>query len=208
MQISLADKDKCSMLFLGEPLNLTYDEPGPVEVDFNSLSEIQKKQIFFNWKRGVLIVNDEDLLKSIYNKPIQVVQTAVEKQVDSSMVKVIAFEESVGNVLREREVKLRALLRKPLATIKKQLLSLSNVELRELVEIEKKTKNRKKLIDMIDPLVNKHRVGVGKIVGTEDIGNSTHNPYARALDNSMEVIESETEEVMLIPSDKELNTDG
>lgn len=208
MQISLADKDKCSMLFLGNGLNFTYDEPGPVEVDLNTLTPDQRTQVYYHWKRGVLSVSDEDQLKSIYQQaappPAKSYATTTVIQNEAQPV---TQPQDIDEALKARTARLKTILRKKINAIKRDLHTLSGVELLELVELEKQTKNRQKLIELLNSYIIKTRQDVSKSVGTEDVGKSIFVPNAQALDNSLDVVESEMEDVTLIPSDKELAKD-
>lgn len=205
MQIQLADKDKCSMLFLGNGLNFTYDEPGPVEVDVAALTPDQRTQLYYHWKRGVLAVSDEDGLKSACHVPPPAPKSyAPAVQVIENDAQPVTQPMDVDDALKARATRLRTLLREKIGVIKKKMPTLSGVELLELLELEKTTKNRKKLLAMIQEFVVKTRQDVSRAVGLEDVGDKTFNPREQALDNSLDVVESEMEDVTLIPSDKEL----
>jgi len=201
MQVSLANKEKYSMLFLGEGLNFTYDEPGPIAVDLPSLSTEQRTQLYFNWKRGVLAVDNEEELKSAVAAQAPVPASCFAHPLPVSPQ---AIPTSIDEALKARESKLKALLKEKIDIIKKEIPGLSAVELRALLAIEKKTKKRQKLMSLINDFITKRFQTVSNAVGTQDVGQSIFNPNAQTLDNSLDVVESDMEEVTLIPSDKEL----
>jgi hypothetical protein len=73
--------------------------------------------------------------------------------------------------------------------------------------IEKESKNRQKLVELLSEFIGKHTAAVSRSVGATDVGGKIFNPNPEALDNSLDVVESDQEDVTLIPSDKELAKD-
>jgi hypothetical protein len=200
MQVALANKDKVSMLFLGGGMDFTYDDPGPRTIDLSTLTTEQKAQLFYNWKRGVLAVDNEDELKSLCATPTP----PPKSYAFTTDAQPVAQPKDIDEALKARETKLKGILRLKVAAIKKELPGLTSSELRGLIELEKQLKNRQKLLALLEEYTQKAYKAVGSAVGTEDVGKKVFNPSAQALDNSMDVVESDLEDVTLIPSDKEL----
>ena len=205
MQVSLVDRDKVSMIFLGDPLNFTYDTPGPVTVELESLSEAQKNQLIYNWRRGVLMVDNPEELKSaceMLPAASPKFSTPTEQPIGKPKDPIVTMAEEAETT----RAKLRALLKEKMPVIKAQVAHMPVNRVKLLLALEQKWKKRKAVISMFEELINKHAQTVIGIVGQDDVGGKVFDPKAEALDKDQEVLDYESEEVTFnIPTDEELS---
>jgi len=207
IQVALANRDRQSMLFLGEPLNFTYDTPGPVEVDLDQLTPTQKNQLMYNCRIGALAVSDKEaLLEACSALPAAsptfttgheqpVAQTAPKDAVDDA---------------KEELNKLKELLDAHHSTVKKNVGLLRPAQVRQLLELEQAGKKRKSVLKVLQEIVSKHSDSVtSQFVQGGDLMDAPRNQVfqedsgARSTQIT-DVVESDEKEVTLIPSDEEL----
>ncbi len=184
LQVAIKDLDKTPMWSLpGTKLFLSFEEPGPIDVDINQLTLDQKKILAQEISRGALVAKGVDdlhnalsganandpvykggkgTLAKSYSK-IRVVRDEEEGYV----VKMTTKEQSVAPVevisidpLEERKGVLIQFLNKHVATVKKELPGRSLTELRMLREIESQDKKRGSVIKLIDALISKAQAEV------------------------------------------------
>jgi len=185
MEVSLANLEKHSMLFIGS-VSLTSENPGPVTLDVDALTKEEAFQVLFNIKKGVLsATGDLNPLQSKLNveqKPVEAKQV-VEKKKDSKLTK---------------------LLSKSIATVKREASDLSPADLRKLLDLEQNNKNRKGLIGFLTNLNSRHTDEVAenleKIKENSDKEGLTAQTF---LDDLPDVLELEQEEVEFTLPDKE-----
>lgn len=208
IQVALADRDKQSMLFLGEPLNFTYDTPGPVTVNLDELSPTQKNQLMYNCRIGALAVSDKDaLLEACAALP------AASPAFTTGHEQPVQKQEPPKDAMRAAEEdldKLKELLDAHHSTVKKNVVGLRPAQLRSLLELEQSGKKRKSVLKFLEEVVAKHADSVTSQLAEEgDLMDAPRNavfqadPGARSTQIT-DVIESDEEEVTLIPSDEEL----
>jgi len=203
MRVALADRDRRSLLFIG-PLTFTYDDPGPKEIDLRNFSKDQIDQIVYNWRQGVLIVDDEDELKSWaeastptakgYSTPAGPVP-----QIDPAR----PTAKSPVEAQEEAAKQLKKLLSGRIPTIRAALPGLRMAELRKLLELEKSRKARKKVITMLEEVIASHENEVLASVGTQDLSqmagiHSQDGVVAKSTQLS-DIVESEVEQIVLNP---------
>jgi hypothetical protein len=203
VQVALANKDRQSMLFLGEPLNFSYDEPGPIEVELGELTEAQKNQLFYNWRQGVLSVSDESQLEEVCNTAPAATKSFVTPK-ELPMAR--SPKDAVQQIDDSKKV-LRKLLSKRIGTIKKEVSQMTISQVRDIIELENEWKKRKGLLKFLDELIGKHEKDVTQRVGVEEVGDSTFPVGVKRdkLDQIMDVIESDEKTVTFIPSDEVLD---
>ena len=110
MKLTL-NTDRCPMLFLTGITNLTFENPGPIEVDIKDLTDEQLYEIRFS-------VESEDLLCD--NKE------ALIKEVQAPVPLSIPAQEKVAlpnDTIQENLSKLKNILKKNTSTVKKLLRS-------------------------------------------------------------------------------------
>jgi len=204
MQVSLSDREKTSMLFLGDPLNFTYDSPGPIEVELKSLTELQKNQLMYNFRQGVLKVDNPEELKSLC-ATLPAASPAFQTPKESPIGKVPDPIVQMAKAAETTRAELRNLLKQKMPVIKAKAAHLPINQIKLLLDLEQKWKKRKAVVSMFEELLNQHAKSVIGIVGIEDVGGMVFDPKAEALDKDQEVIESDEKEVTFnIPSDEEL----
>jgi len=190
MEISLANLERHSILFIGSSISLTPENPGPVFVDVGSLTEKEASQVMFNIHKGVLSATGSlDDLRGKLN--IQTVRTptpaAVKKPVKDN-----------------RGIEFRKILAKKIGTIKKEVSGFSVSDLRKLMDLEKKGKNRKRLNAYLGGLYQTHTEQVAKrIKSAQDNSGKAGLDTQTFLDDLPNVVESGEEKVEFTLPDKE-----
>ena len=66
MEVSLANLERHSMLFIGSCISLTPENPGPVFIDVGELTQKEASQVMFNIRKGVLKATGD--MSSLRNK--------------------------------------------------------------------------------------------------------------------------------------------
>jgi hypothetical protein len=201
IQVALANKEKQSILFLGEPLNFTYDDPGPRDIELDNLSSTQRDQLLSNHRLGILAVSNTDILIEacgVSNVPPV-----------SSHYQPVSQEppRDATEGIKEELDKLKELLNAHHSTVKKNAANLRLAQVRSLLELEEAGKKRKSVIKFLKELINKHTDSVTSQMKGIDLmqGGVVHQPVPGPQSTQISnVIESEVKEVTLIPSDEEL----
>lgn len=211
MQITLNEDSRTLMVFIGEPnakgiysLSFTLDDPGPKEVDLDTLGPREKTQLLYNYRRGALLVEDMDeFLKATASTP------AAAKSWATGSERPINKDKPPKDALQQEEdvsSKLRTYLKTHWATIKKNIPNMDFITIRQLYELEKAGKGRKGLLKVFKEAMDQHTRNVQARVGNSDVGNSIHEVGLEKLPstNISDVVESDVEEVYLIPPDEDL----
>ena len=107
MEVSLANLERHSMLFIGSSISLTPENPGPIFVNVNSLTNKEASQIMFNIRKGVLSTTGslEDLHRKLNISAVQTPAPAVIKK----------------PVKDDKGIEFRKILAKKIGTIKKEV---------------------------------------------------------------------------------------
>lgn len=207
IQVALADRERQSMLFLGDPLNFTYDTPGPVTVDLDTLTLEQKNQLMYSCRIGALAVSDADaLVQACAALPAASPSftTGHEQPVEQ-----VAPKNALEGAEEDLD-KLRELLDAHHSTVKKNVAMLRPAQIRTLLELEEAGKKRKSVLKFLNEVVARHSDSVtGQLAEGGDLMDAPRcavfqeDPQARSTQIT-DVIESDEEEVTLIPSDEEL----
>lgn len=207
MQVALANRERQSMIFLGDPLDFTYDTPGPREVDLDSLTPTQKNQLLYNCRLGILAVDDKEaLLQACSGAPAasQSFTTAHEQPLGQEPPK-----DAVDGRKSDLEA-LKLLLDAHHSTVKKNVRNLRPAQVRDLLELEQKGKKRKTILKFLNEVVGKHTSSVSEDLGPIDLAE-LDGAYAaapgRRSTQITEVEDSEIQEITLIPSDEELKVE-
>jgi hypothetical protein len=196
MKIKLSDK--ATMFFvIGTKIHLSFQDPGPKEVDFNNLRTDQKQQILWAIQNGTILsdrkedeVRKEVIAKS-YAQTVADVKAAVEAPA------------TVGEFESSREEELKHFLTSKYNDFKKNLKDYNIAELRVMLKLEKEGKSRKSNLDLIENAISKHQVEVAKSI-KDDIRPMVNDPkkvISTGLkvdwSNIEDVVESDTEEVKI-----------
>ncbi len=170
MQISLKNKDKTPMWFLpGTRIHLSFENPGPVEIDFDSLSSQNKNQIVLAINRGLLEgklpfttrVEPQPLL---VNKEIIEIAPPIVETFNIAPAK----EMEVTDYQKEKVKELKKFLNKSWVSIKKNIRSFSLSDLKTMIALEKEGKDRKVVKDLIDEVLSLHQSQVLKNISIEE----------------------------------------
>jgi hypothetical protein len=212
MQIALNEHSRTLMVFIGEPspkgiypISFTLDDPGPKDIDLDALGPREKTQLLYNYRRGTLLVeNKEDFLKATEGTP------AAAKNWATGVERPIERDKPPKDALQQEEdvkSKLRTYLKQHWATIKKNIPNLDLVTLRQLIELEEVGKGRKALLKALNEAVDDYTRKVQAKVGNEDIGGYVHEVGLGPLPstNISDVVESDVEEILLIPPDEDID---
>ena len=212
MQIALNEHGRTLMLFIGEqdphghyPLSFTLDDPGPKDVDIAALGHAEKTQLLYNYRRGALLVREtdrEEFLKLTQDTPAAVKSytTGAEVPIDP--------KEPPKNALQQQselEVKLKSYLKSHWAAIKKEIPNMDMPTIKNLRVLEEAGKGRKSLLKAFDAAIEAHVKSVQSKVAGPDIAGMVHEVGLGNLPstNISDVVESDEEEVLLIPPDED-----
>lgn len=191
--------DKCSMIFIG-PLSLNFNDPGPIEIDLESLSDKEIRQLIYGHQCGDLFVDNLEELISVISKKQSEQRVEVQKQT------VIQKKFEPRDIIEKDIALLKKLLREKIEDIKDAVAVMSPSKIKKLLELERVSKNRKSLITYLEDIYTEHVMSVKKNVGTKD------NPvYAtpdlglakQYLENISSIKETDTEIVSFNPVTKE-----
>ena len=188
----LLNKEKSSLLIFGDVI-FTFDNPGPKDIDLNANSHLVK-QVIYNCRRGFLACEDPDALLAMETNSVIVSPTQFNTPIPKHTP--INPQEATEEDLKP----LKQLLKSKIATIKKELITMSPGRVRKLKELESNGKNRKKLIESIDKIITKHTETTKASVGRADIEGKIHAPEIGGSPNVSDIVESEVEEVKIVGS--------
>lgn len=200
MQFQLANPDKVGFIIVAGN-TFTYDEPGPAEINVESLPRDQKNQLLYNCRRGVLACSAPGQLVKLCENVMSVAKsysTPAERPVHATTSPLIA---EVVDPIEEDLKELKALLEQSVNTIKRKATDLSVGRIRKLLELEVSSKNRKGLKTFLDEFLAKHAKSVLGSVGDEDTGEKLFSTGAGQIGSGQvtDVEESDLTQVVLNP---------
>lgn len=189
--------DEHGMCFIGKYV-FNFSNEGPVNIDVKQLTPDELNKFIYNYRRGVLFIdNVAELLKSAPNAPASSNHFATGKE------NPVQRYTDPHSLIEEEELALKKLLRSKIGDIKDTVAVMSPAKVKKLVELEKATKNRKKLLNYLENILLQHQQSVTKRVGTKDaqpiyadVNLMIDRQY---LDNISNVVESEVEQMVLNP---------
>lgn len=194
----MLNKDKHGMLFIDGLPPLTFDEPGPVEIDINNLTPSQFSQLSYNLLRGAIAVDKPEEMGH-YARTLDpvVTETVVEEATTSKPKK-------IDEVIEEQELELKKLLNKTINTVKKSVPAMRAGEIRKLLALEKGGKNRKSLVQFLSEANEAHINAVTSHVGKKGININAHKGIVsgglglgKYSKNLTDVVDSEEETVTI-----------
>jgi len=200
MQFQLRDPDKVGFIIVAGN-TFTYDEPGPHEIDVESLPLDQRNQLLYNCRRRVLACSEPEELVKLCEAVMPAAKsyaTPAEKPVKATQPPQI---DEVVDPFEEDLKQLRAMLQLGVNKIKKQAKDLPVGRVRKLLELEANRKNRKSLKAFLNDILAKHAEGVLDSVGDEDTGEKFTPVGVGNIGSKQvtDVVESELEQVVLNP---------
>jgi len=208
MQITLSDTSRTSMLFIGDlgqdgtyPIMLTIDDPGPKNIDLDSIGTQEKRQLLYNYNCGNLLIKDADKYLELLGHVIQTTPTTTVPVLAQS------FTEITKQKRKIQEIELKKYLKKHWASIKKEIPTMDLMTLRQLTDLEKSGKKRKGLIKTLEKAITTYSKEVSDKLAGNDISNMVYDPNAVTSTNVSDVVESNVvEETFLIPSEEDLTS--
>lgn len=196
MRFALKDREKYSFFFLPGIVHLTFDQPGPKEVDVAALSDQERQQLVYNVRRGVIACDEFEKLVGPEEGSV-----AVTAKSYSTPQEVPVRKETIKNheeLIEERVKELKTLLKGSIPTVLSAMKDLRTNQMTALIKLEKEGKNRKKLLAALEKEYSKYCESVAKSVGNVDVTDSVKSMRADSTIVS-DVVESEVEKVELIP---------
>ena len=167
MQISLRNPENGLWFLPGTSFHLSFENPGPIEVNTTLLTPEQKTQIRLSLLSGDIKADSVSELNSY--KPVEV-QNKMEP------IKDILNEPQDINEVRENKIK--TLLSKGVASIKKSLPELGITELRLVLSKENSGKKRKQILTETRLLLDKHQKEVAENLAKVDLAISSSSEEA------------------------------
>jgi hypothetical protein len=198
MKLTL-NADKHSMYSIAKLLYFNFEDPGPKEIEAKSLSQEALSQIIYAVNTGVLFIDDPKEVNDLVDELSQ--DITVEVPISSAPDIVIEQAKEL------QTTKLKKLLSTNVINIKKELPVLKVSDLRCLVDLEKKEKNRATIINIANSLLLKHQEAVTIKLGTESPDHSISKTELLKgmsgviLDNISDVVDSEDKQVTLTEED-------
>lgn len=199
MKITL-NADKHPFYSVGKVLALSYEVPGPVDVDLAQLTQQEQSQIVYGIKTGVLIT-DQPLVenKPTYSTPHQ----APIKQV------LTVDEPSMNETLEAEAQEIKKFLSGAVATVKKRLGEVKSIrQLKRLFSYETANQARPTVLAAIQSLLDAHTAQVAAVTGTEEVTNTLESTRGKLMEgtrglvnlaNLTDVVESEEETILINP---------
>ncbi len=197
MQITLNVENPRAVIWSLPPhAHLTYEQPGPVEIDFDQLTPAQKLTIQggINWK--MITVDPESQLRlSQATQPKPVVQAPAKSPTPQ-----VPLALNMEAVRKEALARADAVLKTDVASIKKLVLTSRDILfLRLMKEQELAGKARKGILSTIEKVLLALQGNVIITVGPEDVAKV--KVKTGDLEDQFEVEESEFAQIELKPSE-------
>lgn len=214
MQIQL-NVDASPMWFLGEPknivLSLNYQQPGPVEVDFDELEESLQKKLLISIRDGIIIsdISFQNLyqvwLKSrptVEETPPEDPQAAMREAIARQAAERVAKREKE---LREKEEKFQKRCRQITEQSLRALKTMINEEkdertVRHVLAIEEQEKQRSMVIRFLHEKLRQIEAKRARDIERKTKKQIKSDKMKRQT-SPMTVVESEMETVTLTPED-------
>lgn len=225
LQVAIRDTDKTPMWSLpGTRLFLSFESPGPIDIDIKTLTLEQQKVIAQEISRSVLVAQGIDELHAViassggnnasilnggkgslaksYSK-IKLVRDDEEGYVVKMPEQKQAVQPEIFlDPVEERHHVLKEFLSQHVATVKKDLPGRSLSELRIIRDLEGKDKNRASVLKLVNELISKAQADVFHSI------QKSYNPKLETkvvqadlpkqyLDNVTSVVESDHKEVTI-----------
>lgn len=196
----LLNKEKHGMLFIEGLDPLTYDDPGPVDIDVKSLTPRQFQQLSYNLLRGAIAVDKPEELghyaRERFKQPVE------EGKVQQPTAP--APKKEITEVIEEQEEDLKSLLTKNISSIKKNVPVLTPGQTKKLLELEKAGKNRKSLVQFLEEASKAFEDAVANKFGEGGIDLEAHAGLVKGglglgkySQNVTDVVDSDVEEVTI-----------
>lgn len=213
MQLKLTDRGP-SMWFLGEPKNLivslTFVNPGPVEIDFDSLDEGQQNKILIGLRDGAL--ESDAPFQQLYQTwakervttppPNQELQTTSPSPTQKEMSKLEAQVQQREQRFQER---CDYLLTQSVRAIQVGLRNEDSIAfLQRMVQAELQGKRRKGLLTFLKEKIKRLTIKAHEEISKQisrDTKRQRKNLYVPEETINFNVVESEQETVILTPED-------
>lgn len=176
-------------------LHLTFDNPGPVQIDPDSLSDQEKRWVNEGARAGILKVHN----------PNKKVEKTEKKEEAPEPVEVLReglqFREGPENPERDKLVEgIKKLLSGKVGDIKKAIQGSNNILfLRLITELESKGKKRSSVIDAANEQLKELHAKVASIVGASDGDNVNYFMPDPSLRNLPEVEEEPERTITIKP---------
>lgn len=155
MKISLNNPDITPMWFLlGTDIALTFESPGPVNINEKDLTDLQLAEI----------------KKAAFSQKIKI-------EGNELVSKELSLEQLLERQRFAKIEKYRNYLSQKLSVLKKDLSSQSISDLRGILEEEKLGKARKSVLQLIEKLISEHQRKVFNAVGKESVNPQTPQDY-------------------------------
>ena len=221
MKIKLSENSPVSMLFIGEPKNLvaslTFANPGPVDLDFDTLSRQQQLKVLNALKQGV--VETDTPFQDLYDKwnlsqPKSPPEDKPVPQTDTPVVKDPSKAEERMALEKERadkEQKLfercSLLLKQNTKVIQAELLGEEDTRfIRNLLQMESANKQRKIVLSFLQEKLVKIEAKIAKKISKDVAEQVAYTPrkYHEPTDfetKGYTVVESEQKTVVLSPNE-------
>lgn len=200
MKITL-NEDRASMCGIGKRVFLTFENPGPVELDPKSLSREELIQLVAMIRSERLRVEGLAELNAV----LEGIQKSTPQKAAVQQAPVVVKEVTIEEIQEHETVELKRLLESSVATVKKEIATMPPSKLRKVKKLEEEGKNRATILALTKELIAKHEKAVQVKVGTEDIGAATEaskveigkGMHGVILDNISDVVESDVTPVTL-----------
>jgi hypothetical protein len=190
MKVTL-NTDKASLLFISGLPNLTVDEPGPIDVNVDTLTRQQAGQLLMSVNLGK-VTTDVDFLELFKQKFVspEVLAKMLVKPAPKVLPPIEEKEFSVLEKLVADKERWKNLLSQSIPSIKKQLPSFSSTELLSIKNVETNGKKRARVLEALDQLIDKFFAEVKANI--PDAPPLPDEPYST---NVSDVVESNVENV-------------
>lgn len=201
--------------FLGEPkdliVTLTLNEPGPVELDFESLNDQQKARVIQSL--NTLQIESDVSVSELQNREQKQNQKKEDMAADINLAVVERLQkekEKADQIRKEKEEKLlercKYIMDKPVRAIKSALKNEKDMKLFDkLFTLEQQGKNRKMVLRWLQEkrvfLAKEQTKKIDKEVQKAMKKEKTYKENANGQTIGFNVIESDSETVVLSPND-------
>jgi hypothetical protein len=177
-------------------------------IDVNQVSDEYKKQLLYGVNMGTLLSSDEKGLAALSSAmqpttPIPQEQVPIKYQEVSKLVQTV-----VKDPIREDLKPLRTLLRKTVATIKKESAEYNPSRLRKMLNLEEDQKKRKSVIQFLEERLDQHARSVAAMIPGEDQGTVHQNDSLARSTQITNIVESEEVQITFGEDDLQDDNEG